>query len=368
MLAASAVVVLPVPLAPSQTASAAAQVPPVNLYIANSSMTEGLEEVPAGGGSVNTFPLSSMLHAPFGVAVDSAENIFVADSFNNRVVEQPAGGGTPVTLPSTADGLGEPTGVAVDSKGDVFMSSTFNSGAVFELPAGSPPDGPLTTVLDEGLSDPAGLALDAAGDLYIADNADNRVLELPAGGGSPVPVGEGFEGPMGVAVDSQGDVFVADTKHSNLTEIPAGGGPQKVLLNGTDLDSPFGVAVDGAGDLFVADTLNNRVLELPASGGGPVTIPGEALFDPLDVAVPPPTAQEISFTSTPPGNAAAGGTYTVTAKGGGSGQRVAFSIDASSTPGACSAFGSEPIRRHRPGRKVPPHKTRSAIRPQRRAD
>ena len=145
---------------------------------------------------------------------------------------------------------------------------------------------------------------------------------------------------MGVAVDSQGDVFVADTKHSNLTEIPAGGGPQKVLLNGTDLDFPFGVAVDGAGDLFVADTLNDRVLELPASGGGPVTIPGEALFDPLDVAVPPPTAQEISFTSTPPGNAAAGGTYDVTATGGGSGQRVAFSIDASSTPGACSLSGA----------------------------
>jgi uncharacterized repeat protein (TIGR01451 family) len=52
------------------------------------------------------------------------------------------------------------------------------------------------------------------------------------------------------------------------------------------------------------------------------------------------TAQAISFTSTPPSPAVAGGSYTPAAAGGASGNPVTFSIDASSTPGACSISSS----------------------------
>jgi multisubunit Na+/H+ antiporter MnhE subunit len=48
------------------------------------------------------------------------------------------------------------------------------------------------------------------------------------------------------------------------------------------------------------------------------------------------TAQVITFTSTPPSSPTVGGTYTVTATGGASGNAVTFTIDASSTSGACS--------------------------------
>ena len=50
--------------------------------------------------------------------------------------------------------------------------------------------------------------------------------------------------------------------------------------------------------------------------------------------------QTISFTSTAPSNAAYGGSYAVSATGGGSGNPVTFSIDGSSTSGACSISGS----------------------------
>ncbi|MGA2522131.1 MAG: hypothetical protein ABSG81_15095 [Acidimicrobiales bacterium] len=46
--------------------------------------------------------------------------------------------------------------------------------------------------------------------------------------------------------------------------------------------------------------------------------------------------QAITFTSTPPSPADVGGTYTPTANGGGSGNSVTFSIDATSTAGACT--------------------------------
>ena len=51
-------------------------------------------------------------------------------------------------------------------------------------------------------------------------------------------------------------------------------------------------------------------------------------------------SQSISFTSVPPSAPAAGGTYVVAARGGGSGNPVTFSIDPSSTSSACSIKGS----------------------------
>ncbi|WP_193392740.1 fibronectin type III domain-containing protein, partial [Legionella santicrucis] len=50
--------------------------------------------------------------------------------------------------------------------------------------------------------------------------------------------------------------------------------------------------------------------------------------------------QTITFTSTPSPNATIGGTYTVTATGGASGNPVVFSIDAGSTSGACNITGN----------------------------
>jgi hypothetical protein len=52
------------------------------------------------------------------------------------------------------------------------------------------------------------------------------------------------------------------------------------------------------------------------------------------------TSQVITFTSTPPVLPAVGGTYTVTAAGGDSGNPVTFTIDAASTAGACTVTGS----------------------------
>ncbi|MBV9417917.1 MAG: hypothetical protein JO363_23235 [Solirubrobacterales bacterium] len=37
-----------------------------------------------------------------------------------------------------------------------------------------------------GLNSPFGLALDRSGNVFVAENGDNRVLELAAGGGSQV--------------------------------------------------------------------------------------------------------------------------------------------------------------------------------------
>jgi hypothetical protein len=63
--------------------------------------------------------------------------------------------------------------------------------------------GPPVTI-SSGFNGPYGVAVDAAGDVFVGDSAHNRVVEVPAGGGSQTTIGSGFSGPMGVAVDAAG--------------------------------------------------------------------------------------------------------------------------------------------------------------------
>ena len=183
--------------------------------------------------------------------------------------------GVQTTVP--ASGLNGPFGVAVDRAGDVFIADFFNN-RVVEVPAG----GGAQTTVGSGLNYPAGVAVDGAGDVFIADAGNNRVVEVPSGGGAQTTVGTGLYSPMGVAVDGAGNVFIADTPHNRVVEVPAGGGAQTTV--GTGLGELFGVAVDGAGDVFIADTLNNRVVEVPAGGGAQTTV-GSGLNQPTGVAV-----------------------------------------------------------------------------------
>jgi hypothetical protein len=81
------------------------------------------------------------------------------------------------------------------------------------------------------------------------------------------------------------------------------------------------------------------VIDANQAAGGSYSVAPQAQqsFKIVAAADPP---QAISFTSTPPTNATVGGTYSVSATGGGSGNPVTFSIDASSTSGSCSISGA----------------------------
>ena len=119
--------------------------------------------------------------------------------------------------------------------------------------------------------------MDGAGDVFIVDSGNNRVVEVPAGGGQQTTVGSGLDLPYGVAVDGAGDVFITDRYNNRVVEVPAGGGPQTTV--GSGLSEPFGVAVDGTGNVFIADTGSNLVVEVQRAQ--------------------PPT---LNFASTPDGN------------------------------------------------------------------
>ena len=193
-----------------------------------------------------------------------------------------------------------PAGVAVDGAGDVYIADLQNNRVVEVTPAGktsvlstgslTAPSGSLSAT---ALYQPLGVAVDGAGDVYIADQQDNRVVEVTAAGvasvvstgslGSPqqsLPGGVAIKAlvaPSGVAVDGAGDLYIADTGDSRVVEVTAAGvasvlstgsltAPSGSSCTTTALCFRRGVAVDGAGDVYIADTSNNRVVEVTAAG------------------------------------------------------------------------------------------------------
>jgi hypothetical protein len=80
--------------------------------------------------------------------------------------------------------------------------------------------------------------------------------------------GESLNQPYGIAMDAAGDLFIADSYNNRVVEIPAGGGAATVLdttVNGIVLHAPIGIVLSAAGDLFIADSGNNRVVEIQRS-------------------------------------------------------------------------------------------------------
>ncbi len=144
------------------------------------------------------------------------------------------------------------------------------------------------------------MAVDGQGNLLVADSAYGliRVVAVSTGTfyGQAMTAGDIYTVAGTVGADSFGD-----------------GGPAPAA----SFNGPESVAVDGSGNLFIADPYNNRIREVMAE----------------------PTAQAVAFTSTVPADPTVGGTYQVTATGGGSGNPATFTVDASATA-VCSISGS----------------------------
>jgi len=176
------------------------------------------------------------------------------------------------------EGLGQPHYAVKDGAGDLFISDFFNN-RVVEIPAGGGAAIAFNPIVNgQGLYNPAGMAVDGAGDLYIADGLNARVVEVPAGGGAATAIDPTVNGvalvfPNEIALDGAGDLFIADGWHERVVEVPAGGGTPiafSPVVDGQGLSGYVeGLALDTAGDLFIADSGNSRIILVPAGGGAP---------------------------------------------------------------------------------------------------
>jgi sugar lactone lactonase YvrE len=228
-----------------------------DVFIADESNNRVVKVTPSG---VQT-TIGSGLSSPDGVAVDGAGDVFIADFANNRVVEV-----TPSGVQTTVAGTGAtPTGVAVDGAGDVFTAA-YGEQEVLETPAGCTSSSCVIAVWGNPggttLLLPLGVAVDKAGDVFIpVTGTSSGVIKVtPPYKGVYSYIGSGLNGPTGVAVDGAGDVFIADTGNNRVVELPVGGGAQTTV--GSGLTNPNGVAVDGSGDVFISEGSSKQAVEV----------------------------------------------------------------------------------------------------------
>jgi hypothetical protein len=179
--------------------------------------------------------------------------------------------------------------VKTDGSGNIYIADNVNN-RVVEVPVGCTSASCQTTV-GFGLTNPSSLAIDGAGNVFIADTSNNRVVEVPAGCTSSscqITIVSGLNTPEGVLVDGVGNVYVGDTHNNRVLEIPAGCTTSACQVSlGVGYSHPGTIAIDAAGNLFVTDYFNNRVVKLPAgcTGGPCQTTVGVGLNGPGGVAV-----------------------------------------------------------------------------------
>jgi uncharacterized repeat protein (TIGR01451 family) len=222
--------------------------------------------------------------------------------------------GLPVTPASAA--LAVPAGDTITNAGTIETRHT-------TLPGTLTISGAITNTGDGTVSVVAGSPLAISpGSL---DNSGTVTLA------APLTLSGGYvqeqDGSLGIAVGSQlgnaslqasGTAALAGTLALNTDGIVPAQGSSATLLSAGSVTGTFGT-VTGA-----------------EAGGGLVY---QLAYQPaaVTVTVEPPIAQSISFTA--PATGTTGGSATLTANGGGSGNPVTFSVDPTSGAGVCSVSG-----------------------------
>lgn len=259
---------------------------------------------PGQAGAVDEVGGNARFDSPQGITIDAGGNLYVSDAAQRIVRIAPDG--TAQTIAGTAGVAGSqdgmqatfmnPTGLAVAANGDVFIADTGNN----KIRVLSP-DGNVSTLAGNGtagfmdgagsqaqFSGPTGVAVDAAGNVYVADQGNQLIRLIDAGGNVTTYAGmlgtkggtdstgtaASFSLPTGVALDASGNLFVSDQGGDTIRKItpqmvvstPAGlvGTPGRT--NGTGSNAhfflPLGLVVDPDGNVFVADSGNDMIREI----------------------------------------------------------------------------------------------------------
>ncbi len=226
------------------------------------------------------------------------------------VFVEPAGGWVNATetaeLTATGGAPRDALGFSVAMSGSTIVAGAFGVGGflgaayVFVEPAGGWVSGTQTAELTDAndtTENEVGYSVAISGDTIVA--------------GAPYATvaGNTYEGATYVFVEPAGG-------WSNATETA------ELTASAGAANDVFGFSVAMSGGTIVAGAPYATVDVLDGQGAAYV-------FNSQ-------SPQTINFTSTPPVTATVGGTYTVTATGGASGNPVTFTIDSSSSVGACS--------------------------------
>lgn len=259
------------------------------------------------------------LNTPSGLSFDASGNLFIAayNSSNIRevntlgVISTTAGGsilgGCTQSGSASIVYLMGPTAVEFNSSGSYYIAD-YGNNRICKVTGGS-----LTTIAgscsfsagysgDGGaatsakLNAPIAIAIDASGNLFVAEEGNNCIRKITAGGIISTIAGNGTAGysgdggpavsaklsqPVGIAIDGAGNIYVSEYGNQRIRVINAngiistyagtgvagysgdGGNATSAKLH---LDSPSGLAVDNVGNLYIADTYNHVIRKIDNQG------------------------------------------------------------------------------------------------------
>ncbi|MBZ5579847.1 MAG: putative Ig domain-containing protein [Acidobacteriia bacterium] len=265
----------------------------------------------AGSGSTgfggDGGPATEATLNPNGMATDASGNLYLADRSNNRVrkvsstgiITTVAGNGTAGFSgdggPAVQAALNNPGWVTVDSAGNLYISDAGNQRVRMVEPSGL-----ITTIAGNGtagfsdgiatassLNSPQGLATDPAGNLFIADQGNQRIRKVDAGGNMTTVAGNGtagfsgdggaatlasLSGPVAVAIDASGNLLISDSGNSRVRRVVGAGtlgGAQRLTITTTSLPAanagaPYSATLTATGG---AGTLNWTIVSGSLPGG-----------------------------------------------------------------------------------------------------
>lgn len=222
---------------------------------------------------------SALFTSLWGIDMDAAGNLLVADGPRIRKVSPTAvvttlAGGNPNGVSDgtgTAAGFGQTAGLVVLPSGNIIVGD-LSSKTLRQVT----PGGTVTTIAGNGINnfDPVSLTSGSSGDLFEADQTSDIIRDFTGGGGtSTIFAGtQGITGsnngnvaqstynqPADIKFDQAGNMFVADENNNMIREINAGGVVTTVAGKTTPglVDGPDAVALFNRPDALVIDPVNN---------------------------------------------------------------------------------------------------------------
>ena len=241
----------------------------------------------SSGGSL----LASKFNNPRWMTIDYANKVmYVADAGNNLIrkidmvantVSLYAGGGTGTETNGalTSATFNAPYAITYDGSGALYVAD-FGGNTIRKITISTG----IVSTIATGLNAPAGIVYDSvSASLYVTNSGANTILKMSTTGTYSVYAGSGtaaltngtgaaaaFSLPNGIAVDASGNIYVADQTNNAVRKIAAGG---IVSTFATGFNAPRGVDVDISGNLYVSDSSN--LIYLVSNGGTVTTIAGD---------------------------------------------------------------------------------------------
>lgn len=236
---------------------------PLDLDTPPTSDTPSGEDGGGGGGCGTGRPMVNGVDGTEGLIIGRDGTIYYSQSRAvGRIAPGRSSDSTWVSLPGTASTV---WGIALDAANETLYVGSPTAGAIYsvDLTAATP----TATVFVASAGAPNGLTVGPDGALYYSDFGGNRVMRVPAEGGTPTAVTtSAIVQANGVAFDDDGTLLVASYGTGVLFRLTLSAGVETGrTMAATGLGSPDGVALDANGDIWVTDNAG-RVLHVTDAG------------------------------------------------------------------------------------------------------